>query len=332
MNKHDLFQALKMDPEDYFRFISHVQDNYNPGFIEYHNKTHGTDVCQTLYYMLISGELKTISNVSNLELGSLIMASAWHDFEHFGFNNPFLIESRLPWAIEYNDKSPLENHHIASSFKLIQSEEYNIFKNLGSDEFKSVRKMMIDWVLATDAANHFTDLAKFKSRIGAEDFSPSGEDKQPVLNMAMHLSDISNPAKPFNLALIWTGLLYDEFFKQGDKEVDEGRNPSFLMDRQTTNIAGCSIGFINMLVVPAYEELIKVLPEASPLLDNINNNKDKWEEEKEKFTKRMETKNNFIPESRGIIKIPETKVTTLSPRTNMRSDGWEMAKGIQDQN
>ena len=76
MNKHDLFQALKMDPEDYFRFISHVQDNYNPGFIEYHNKTHGTDVCQTLYYMLISGELKTISNVSNLELGSLIMASA----------------------------------------------------------------------------------------------------------------------------------------------------------------------------------------------------------------------------------------------------------------
>ena len=81
--------------------------------------------------------------------------------------------------------------------------------------------------------------------------------------MAMHLADISNPAKPFNLALLWTGLLYDEFFKQGDKEVEAGRNPSFLMDRKTTNIAGCSIGFINMLVTPAYEELIKVIPDAS---------------------------------------------------------------------
>ena len=102
-----------------------------------------------------------------------------------------------------------------------------------------MRKMMIELVLATDAALHFTELGKFKSRIGADDFTPDSEDdKMAVLKMAVHLADISNPVKSFNIALLWTGLLYDEFFKQGDQEEEAGRNKSYLMDRYTTNIAG----------------------------------------------------------------------------------------------
>lgn len=238
MNKHSLFKAFRMDPLIFFKFITRIQDYYNPGFIEYHNKTHGADVCQTVYYFLEGCDLKIVSTVSDLEFGSILIAAACHDFEHFGFNNPFLIESRLPWAIQYNDKSPLENHHVAATFSIIQSEEHNIFHNLSSDDFKAVRKMMIELILATDAANHFTDTAKLKARVAADDFAADGDDKLNVLKMAMHLSDISNPVKPFKIALIWTGLLYDEFFKQGDKEVEEGRSPSFLMDRKTTNIAG----------------------------------------------------------------------------------------------
>ena len=319
---------MKMDPEIYFKFITRIEGAYNHSFIEYHNKTHGADICQTCYFFLEGCNLRAEWALSDIELGGILIAAACHDFEHFGFNNPFLIESRLPWAIEYNDKSPLENHHIASSFSIMQKEEFNIFKNLTSEEYKSIRKMMIDLVLATDAANHFTSLAKFKSRIGAEDFAADGEDKQIVLDMSIHLADISNPAKPFNLALIWTGLLYDEFFKQGDKESEEGRNPSFLMDRKTTNIAGCSIGFINMLVLPAYEELVKVIPKALIWLDNINVNKERWEEEKDKFKDRMESGNNFIPESRGLILEP--KGVTLSPkntRINGKLDQWDVEHG-----
>ncbi len=75
--------------------------------------------------------------MSDLEVGSMLIASACHDFEHFGFNNPFLVDSRLPWALEYNDNSPLENHHIAATFSLMMKEEYNIFKNLSTEEYKS---------------------------------------------------------------------------------------------------------------------------------------------------------------------------------------------------
>jgi len=44
LQKHGLFQSCKIDPDVYFRFIKRIQDYYNPSWIEYHNKTHGTDV------------------------------------------------------------------------------------------------------------------------------------------------------------------------------------------------------------------------------------------------------------------------------------------------
>ncbi len=47
-----------------------------------------------------------------------------HDHEHGGLNNDFLIKSRHPLAITYNDQSPLENHHVASATRLILQPEY----------------------------------------------------------------------------------------------------------------------------------------------------------------------------------------------------------------
>lgn len=53
----------------------------------------------------------------------MITAAATHDFEHPGFNQNYLINSKDPLAIKYNDKAVLENHHIAASFKLLHSSE-----------------------------------------------------------------------------------------------------------------------------------------------------------------------------------------------------------------
>jgi hypothetical protein len=52
LQKHGLFQSCKIDPDVFSQFIQRVQDYYNPSWIEYHNKTHGADVCQTSYFFL----------------------------------------------------------------------------------------------------------------------------------------------------------------------------------------------------------------------------------------------------------------------------------------
>ena len=42
--------------------------------------------------------------------------------------------------------------------------------------------------------------------------------KQCILNMIIHIADISNPGKPDKVSAGWTKRVYDEFFVQSDYE------------------------------------------------------------------------------------------------------------------
>ena len=52
----------------------------------------------------------------------------------------------------YNDESVLENHHLAVSFKLLQNQDCDILANMSAKQRQTMRKMVIDMVLATDMA------------------------------------------------------------------------------------------------------------------------------------------------------------------------------------
>ena len=43
-----------------------------------------------------------------------------HDYEHVGRTNDFLVAVEDRLALLYNDKAPLENHHLAASFALLK--------------------------------------------------------------------------------------------------------------------------------------------------------------------------------------------------------------------
>lgn len=53
-----------------------------------------------------------------LEL-SFYLAAACHDFEHPGLTNDYLTKSHHKWAMQYNDRSPLENHHASGALILL---------------------------------------------------------------------------------------------------------------------------------------------------------------------------------------------------------------------
>lgn len=53
-----------------------------------------------------------------------------HDYEHGGFTNDFLVNCQDDLAIRYNDRSPLENHHLAAAFATMRQPEYNFLQPL----------------------------------------------------------------------------------------------------------------------------------------------------------------------------------------------------------
>jgi len=155
--------------------------------------------------------------LDDIDMASIIVGGAIHDHEHPGVNNVFLVDTLDEIAVRYNDQSVLENHHVASSFKLMKHKEFDIFQDMEQEDFKTLRKKMIGLVLATDMSKHFSEIGKYKPRISAPDFDPSqGSDKDATTHLLFHMSDISNSAKPFSIARKWVDLLFDEFFIQGD--------------------------------------------------------------------------------------------------------------------
>jgi hypothetical protein len=64
-----------------------------------------------------------------------------HDFEHGGLTNDFLVNSLDLLAVRYNDRSPLENHHLAAAFTLMRKPEYDFICNVPKPEFDKMRKV-----------------------------------------------------------------------------------------------------------------------------------------------------------------------------------------------
>ena len=46
----------------------------------------------------------------------MLVAPACHDVNHPGLNNIYLVNTSHTYALRYNDKSVLENHHASQCF------------------------------------------------------------------------------------------------------------------------------------------------------------------------------------------------------------------------
>ena len=113
------------------------------------------------------------------------------------------------------------------------------------EQYNEARQTIIHVVLGTDMKYHFDHLTKFKTRRGSDAFeAPERKDLRLLLSMCLHSADVGNPAKPWQLSCEWSARVMDEFFRQGDTEMERGLPVSPFMDRSKTDIAKCQIGFI----------------------------------------------------------------------------------------
>ncbi|KAI9338397.1 hypothetical protein DFJ73DRAFT_620658, partial [Zopfochytrium polystomum] len=198
------------------------------------------------------------------------------DFNHPGLNNNFLMNTLDPRAILYNDRSVLENHHLAASFEVLMRPECNFLSHLPQSDFKPIREAVIDMVLATDLSQHFSLITLFKTKV-TQSFNPteSREDRLLLFKILMKISDVSNPTKEWSLYFRWSTLVLEEFMHQGDKERALGIPISPYMDRETLNVPSSQIGFIDFVIAPLFDAFEKFEP-IPGLLANLRRNKEHW--------------------------------------------------------
>jgi len=153
-----LIEHFSLKPAHLARFLRHVEEGYrnNP----YHNKIHAADVLQTMQVILKRGGMLP-GYADPLTHMACLLAAVIHDYEHMGCTNDFLINKCDDLAVRYNDRAPLENHHLAAAFLLLKQRDYNFLSDMPKSSFDRLRKLVIELVLATDMKQHFAIVSHF---------------------------------------------------------------------------------------------------------------------------------------------------------------------------
>lgn len=88
-----------------------------------------------------------------------------------------------------------------------------------------------------------------------------------VRAVLMSSSDLSANALPWDNHYNKVLSLFEEFYKQGDKEREAGRVPLSLMDRtKSQEVPKIEVFFLSNICVPCCDALAKAIPGSLPLL------------------------------------------------------------------
>ena len=273
----------------FVEFSKELMEGYNREVI-YHNDLHGADVCQTTIIQIEKGNLVSKLKLGDIDIIAVLTAAAAHDFKHNGFNNNFQVNRGTDMALTYNDNTVLENWHVSQTFKALLKQGNNFIEGFSPEEYRHIRRRMIDCILCTDMARHAQLRSQTNGLISqygikngenvggmlVDDPAKRFENQQNILSQVVHTADLSNPAKMKEVFDKWTDLVYMEFFNQGDVEKKLGMQISPLCDRKTVKIAKAQVGFIQYVVLPQFETMLEIMPELKFYKDGILSNLERY--------------------------------------------------------
>ncbi|XP_060237954.1 cAMP-specific 3',5'-cyclic phosphodiesterase 4C isoform X12 [Meriones unguiculatus] len=279
LQERHLLETFRIPADTLLRFLLTLEGHYHAD-VAYHNSLHAADVAQSAHVLLATPALQAV--FTDLEVLAALFACAIHDVDHPGVSNQFLINTHSELALMYNDMSVLENHHLAVGFKLLQAENCDIFRNLSAKQRLSLRRMVIDMVLATDMSKHMSLLADLKTMVETKKVTSLGvllldnySDRIQVLQSLVHCADLSNPAKPLPLYRRWTERIMAELFRQGDRERAAGLDVSPMCDKHTASVEKSQVGFIDYIAHPLWETWADLVhPDAQELLYTLEDNRE----------------------------------------------------------
>nr|XP_055033915.1 rod cGMP-specific 3',5'-cyclic phosphodiesterase subunit alpha isoform X1 [Misgurnus anguillicaudatus] len=275
--------------ETLVRFVYSVSKGYRK--ITYHNWRHGFNVGQTMFTLLMTGDLKRY--YTDLEAMAMVTAGLCHDIDHRGTNNLYQMKSGNPLA-KLHGSSILERHHLEFGKTLLRDDALNIYQNLTRRQHEIVIHLMDIAIIATDLALYFKKRAMFQKIVDQSKTYDSWDGwtkymmyettrKEIVMAMMMTACDLSAIAKPWEIQSKVALSVAAEFWEQGDLErtVLE-QQPIPMMDRNKADeLPKLQCGFIDFVCSFVYKEFSRFHVEITPMLERLLNNRKEWNALKE---------------------------------------------------
>uniref|UniRef100_A0A8C5H6L7 Phosphodiesterase n=1 Tax=Gouania willdenowi TaxID=441366 RepID=A0A8C5H6L7_GOUWI len=291
------------------RFMFSLSKGYRK--ITYHNWRHGFNVGQTMFTLLMTGDLKRY--YTDLECMAMVTAGFCHDIDHRGTNNLYQMKSGNPLA-KLHGSSILERHHLEFGKTLLRDESLNIYQNLNRRQHDTVIHLMDIAIIATDLALYFKKRTMFQKIVDQSKTYENWNDwtkymmlettrKEIVMAMMMTACDLSAIAKPWEIQSKVALSVAAEFWEQGDlertvleqqpiykpktTENTENKLPQTkmpMMDRNKADeLPKLQCGFIDFVCSFVYKEFSRFHVEITPMLDRLLNNRKEWNALKEEY-------------------------------------------------
>lgn len=292
-------EEWRLTPGELRTFLLACRASYN-SFVLYHNFRHAIDVLQSVFCFLLhigslppyrsigsnaSTDCPIASMLKPFDSLTLLISAIGHDVGHPGVNNFFLVKLNAPLAQLYNDNSVLEAFHCAAFSQILRRHWPAAFKD------KQLRKLLISSILATDMGVH----QKFMERLGSlqEKFSENGRTtdgwkpqdidmyKTLVCGLLIKCADISNVARPWEVAERWTKILQEEFANQGEMEKEVGMETALFGGPpelgNVYKLATGQMGFMSIFALPLFEGVSDILSGLGFTVDHIRSNHTRWQ-------------------------------------------------------
>lgn len=220
--------------------------------VPYHNFFHSFCVVQfaaSLLHVFVCAPQQLPKN----DLFLILLAALVHDVDHRGLNNSFHINSGSPLALLYNDISPLENHHAATTFQLLRL--HNVLEKWTDADARRARNLLISCIMATDMKQHpaLTDALLLRAEAGAPFVLSLDADRVAFAELVLHAADISNSVRPFHTSRTIVHDLAREFALQVAEEARLGM-PSlpFMVLPDARAMAVAETGFLQHCARPYF--------------------------------------------------------------------------------
>lgn len=141
--------------------------------------------------------------------------------------------------------------HSALTYELLNDQ--GVLDHLSRDQWITVRRTITEMILSTDMMRHFDLIDIFKKKYASRSLPLSNfEDKLALYRMCIKCADIAHAGKVEALHEKWSMKVVEEFFHQGDLELDQGLPISMFCDRQKADLPAIQSDFISNIVKPLF--------------------------------------------------------------------------------